>query len=57
MKQAEVKIHCEEDSQSYQSFEKEAAAIERLMQEGYEVEVKIIVDGTRGVSYSVVELV
>jgi len=43
-----INIHCESDDDWLGNLLKEAERIEKLMNEGYEVEINMVVKGARG---------
>lgn len=55
MKQARLEIHCKYDDDGNREVEKQSDFIDQLIMDGFDVEVFVIVDGVREVSYSIVE--
>lgn len=51
MRRVEIEIHCLDEEESARELIKQAQRIEAFMWEGNEVEVKVILDGTRRTVY------
>lgn len=51
MKRLNVKIYCEKDGEWKEPLEQNANRIDEERSKGYEIEIKVIVDGTRRVVF------